>query len=410
MTSYFTPPIKILQITKNKFPPEIRVKKEAISLQQEGFISAVICPPFDNQPEFEIWEGIHIFRPKYLFRIPLVDKFLFYTCFFSFAWKTSLEAVNLQFRPDCIHIHDIWLARTALSVFKQEKIIVDLHENMPAAVLQFRRGYSGFQSLFRSVFHSSRRILLYERKILNRSDKVLVVVSEALTRVLRQHPKLSHNRIHVVENLESRFFALNNDSVSSMVISHDYFTISYIGGVTPERGLDTVIKALSILRPLDLPIKLYIIGADESAFVTSLKKLVADLALDQSVIFIPWIPFLEVSKAIYSSSLCTVPHHSNSHTDNTIPHKLYQYLSMSKPVLVSSSVPLARVVSNSQSGLIFSAGDHVDCANQIKYAFDHPGLLDQFSINAHHYVYDLGHNWEDESHHSLISAYSDLLQ
>ena len=75
----------ILQITNNKFPPEIRVKKEALSLEREGYISAVLCPPHDNQPEYEIWNGIHIFRPKSLFRLPLIDKILFYTFFLVFV-------------------------------------------------------------------------------------------------------------------------------------------------------------------------------------------------------------------------------------------------------------------------------------------------------------------------------------
>ena len=71
----------------------------------------------------------------------------------------------------------------------------------------------------------------------------------------------------------------------------DKFIISYIGGVTPERGLDTVIKALAHLGPLCLPLKLYIIGAEDSNYVSSLKKLVFDLSLSDVLILFHGFPF-----------------------------------------------------------------------------------------------------------------------
>ena len=64
---------------------------------------------------------------------------------------------------------------------------------------------------------------------------------------------------------------------------------------------------------------------------------------------------------------------------------------MSKPVLVSSSAPLARVVSSSTSD-IFS-GDSSSCVEKIKYAFENPHTF-PLASNGHRYVFDLGHNWK----------------
>ena len=67
---------RILQITKAKFPPEIRVVKEGLSFQESGYGSAVMCPPYDDQPERETWQGIEIFRPKILRDRSILDKLL----------------------------------------------------------------------------------------------------------------------------------------------------------------------------------------------------------------------------------------------------------------------------------------------------------------------------------------------
>ena len=107
------------------------------------------------------------------------------------------------------------------------------------------------------------------------------------------------------------------------------------------------------------------------------------------------------------SSLCIVPHKSNEHTNNTIPHKLYQYM-ISQAVLVSSSKPLARIVSKSKSGYIFEAGNSADCSKKIIEAYNNPLQLKKKSKNGYDYVVNQGHNWENESAVNLINAYKKL--
>ena len=104
---------------------------------------------------------------------------------------------------------------------------------MPGSVLQFRRGYSGLQSIFRRVFHSYSRILSYERNILSRAAKILVVVSEAYDRAFYS---IRHSKATSVccENLETKYFSDIIDSSLSLNFPKDKFIISYIGGVTPN--------------------------------------------------------------------------------------------------------------------------------------------------------------------------------
>ena len=68
-----------------------------------------------------------------------MDRLLLGTLFYSPAWSRALKAVIREFQPDVLHIHDIWLGRTVFWSKNNEKIILDLHENIPAAVVEYQK-------------------------------------------------------------------------------------------------------------------------------------------------------------------------------------------------------------------------------------------------------------------------------
>jgi glycosyltransferase involved in cell wall biosynthesis len=403
--------IRILQITKAKFPPEIRVLKEALSIADSGNISAVLCPGFEGQSEFEIWENIHVFRPNSLKNRSKIEKIFEQITFFSPAWFFAIRDVIKKFKPDVIHFHDIWLGKVVFSLVSDEKVIIDLHENMPAAVLEYRNGYSGIQKWFRLVFHNYKRIFNYERKLLEKSNLIFVVVKEAQERVLSNHPFLDINKVRVVENLESKRFIRDLDNKKKSLINKDYFLIIYIGGFGPHRGIETLINAIAVLKNQGIKdIKLNLIGAVESQYLKSLKDQVLKRQLIDFISIIGWVNSDKVLDYILESDVCCVPHNSNPHTDSTIPHKLYQYMISKKPILVSSSKPLARTIDKANSGLIFSAGDPQHCAKKILELYNDNDLCTRLSENGFSYVMNNGHNWEEESSLALIQSYNDLFR
>jgi len=136
--------------------------------------------------------------------------------------------------------------------------------------------------------------------------------------------------------------------------------------------------------------------------------LVKELGVEEQVQMTGWVPANEVLANIQQADVCCVPHHSNPHTDNTIPHKLFQYMIARRPILVSSSAPLARSVRQAQAGLIFVAGDPNDCAEKIKALADDHNSRATFAENGYRYVMEQSHNWEEESALRLIEAYDQL--
>lgn len=401
---------RILQITQNPFPPEIRVLKEGVSLNAAGYASAVMCPPIKGRPPRENWRGIEIFRPEILgASTTTVDKTLFQSAFFSPAWQRALEAVLAEFDPHALHVHDIWLGRNAFRARRDEKIVMDLHENMPAAVVEYLGGYRGVFKWFNAIFKNHPRVFRYERRLLEDADLVLAVVQEARDRILQSHPTLQPGRVVNVENLESRDF-LAAPPPGQRFISDDHFSVLYIGGFGPHRGIDTLIRAMRPLKDRGVNARVHLVGGREgTTYLAMLRELIAELDVASHVHVASWVPAESVLAYINQASVCAVPHHSNPHTDSTIPHKLFQYMIAERPVLVSTSAPLARTVRAAGSGLVFQAGDPEDCARKIEELAADPARTARFAASGRKYVLDDGHNWEDESAPRLIAAYDALL-
>jgi len=401
--------IKILQITPIKYPGSPRVLKEGRTFIEAGFDSAIIAPLIDSQSEFEELDGIKIYRPKGLKNRSMLDRLLLTTLFYSPAWSQALKEVIREYQPDVLHVHDIWLGRSVLWSKGNEKIIFDLHENIPAAVVEYQKMFNWRQQIFFSVFQSAKRMLNYERHLLEKSDLIFTVVQEAQRRVLEDHPNLDDGKVFNIMNLESNAF-LSSSRKAQPAFGKDHFSILYIGGFGPHRGVDTLIKSMTLVKKIDKSIKIQLVGAKPSYYLTQLKLLIERLGVQKEVEITSWVDSDQVLANILQADLCCVPHNSNPHTDNTIPHKLFQYMIAKRPILVSSSLPLQRIIGDSKAGLAFRAEDADDCAEKILLMARDKNKLKDYAQNGYNYVTKGGHNWENESAPSLVSAYQGLFK
>jgi glycosyltransferase involved in cell wall biosynthesis len=91
-----------------------------------------------------------------------------------------------------------------------------------------------------------------------------------------------------------------------------------------------------------------------------------------------WLPFIKVQSFIKASDVCLVPHNDFEHTQTTIPHKLFQYMICSKPVLVSDCKPLKRVVEEADCGMIFKASDHKSFTEVLIDMYKNRNKLDSY--------------------------------
>jgi glycosyltransferase involved in cell wall biosynthesis len=169
-------------------------------------------------------------------------------------------------------------------------------------------------------------------------------------------------RIFVVGNTED-IDAVDQVEEHAIALPRSEMVLLYVGGFGPHRGLDIVIRSMpSIIQ--QIPSALFVVVGD-GPDRQWLEQLANRLGVAQSVRFEGRQPFSLVHNYIHASDVCLVPHLANPHTNATMPHKLFQYMYMEKPVIVSTAIPLARVVTETGAGLIFESGNPDSFARRV---------------------------------------------
>jgi glycosyltransferase involved in cell wall biosynthesis len=323
--------------------------------------------------------------------------------FRSRDFRGHIERAIREWSPDVIQAHDMFVAGSALAARPRTPVVLDLHEHYPAAVEVYRTAYPPLKRLLFALFQHRRRMERIERRFINRSTLTLTVTEEATERIIGKCPRAITT---TVPNVERRDFGAGI-TASSPSWEEGVFRLTYVGSFENHRGLDTLVRAIARIDNPSLRVEL--IGARDSDYVRWLRREIDRLEVGDAVVMHEWIPSDAVSRAIDTSDLALVPHAPNDQTNATLPHKLFQYMARSKPVLVSSCPPLAKHVHAADSGFVFRAGDEHDCARVIREALDRRADLTRLGENGRRYVTETM-NWELVSGPALIRAVLELTE
>lgn len=347
------------------FPPDIRVEKEARAIRDAGYNVYILCTSNGQRPPEDDWEGCKVIRVPRLSNFYHKINWLFKSItFHDLQWSNYIPAIIERNNIELLHVHDLPLLGTVLSIAKNMHIpvIADLHENYPAALRYYAKDRSNKNPLKRIIYNPSRW-QAYEKRSALIANHILVVVDEAKQRFVTKG--IPENKITVIENtVDADFFESIQLDDELIERYKDDFVLSYIGGFGGRhRGLDNIIKAMPQILEHIPNARLLLVG--DGGIKPVLQNMIAERSIVNKVTFVSWQPFEKVPSYITLSDICLVPHNSNPHTEATSPHKLFQYMLLSKPVVVSSCKPLQRVVDETGCGLVFQAGDSNSLAQTI---------------------------------------------
>ncbi len=69
---------------------------------------------------------------------------------------------------------------------------------------------------------------------------------------------------------------------------------------------------------------------------------------------------------IQRADLGLLPFHSCPHINSTLANKLFEYMALGLPVVVSNVPPMVRVIKETRAGITFRSGDAQDLARAIE--------------------------------------------
>jgi len=399
-------------VVDGSYPNDIRVRKEAEALVNSGKKVLVVCPSKINDLKDETINGVSVHRigrnythfKKGIFDI--VESVFNVNPFFYINLKKVFKKYQIEF----LHVHDLPLAGTCY-LFKtkvKRNLILDLHENYPEALKTwFLWKKNPFIRLKNTIFMNPARWSKKEKKYCNKYDKVICVVDEMKEKLVSKFNIDAHKML-VVSNHEEKSFIDNFiKNTSQKIIPKDTFSITYVGGFGPHRGLDTAIKGMSTIVRSIPNAKLFLIGKGSNDVENKLKEIVKENKVEEHVKFVGYRPFTEVSAIMSASSINIIPHKADEHTNNTIPHKLFQIMLSNSILLVSSCKPIKRIVEKYDAGFVFEAGNSQDFSDKVIEVFTNFDKISYKKVNAFKAVMEKGENWDTESL-KLIQLYDKL--
>ena len=394
--------MKIGMILDAPFPPDPRVENEAVSLVKAGHDVFLFCLKYADEKSSEIINGIQVKRyisNKLEYKLSA----LAYTVpFYGFLMKKKIHQFIEETKIDALHIHDI---RIAEAVFNANKafnvpVVLDLHDNMPEVM----KLYPHLQKFPGKYIISPSKWKKKEKEFIEKADKVISVSPEFLDNLVERIPSVKEKLVLVPNTIRESFYKDYKIDKTILERYKDNFVLLYLGDTHLRRGLQTAIESLTSLKETIPNIKLVIVGRNTTDVV--LKQQVADLKLEQFVDFEGWQNVALFQSYILSSAICISPLHRNLQHDVAYANKIFQYMSLAKPLLVSDATAQKRVVENNKTGLIHKDRDVKDFSDKIITLYKDEKLRNELGQNGKEFI-ENEFSWEQTSK-KLLHLYDNL--
>jgi glycosyltransferase involved in cell wall biosynthesis len=383
--------MKIGMILDAPFPPDYRVEKEAITLVQSGHKVILFCLTYDGVFYVDDYQGftvVHYPSNKLEYKLSALA---YSVPFYHLFMKRKLRQFIAQFKPDIFHVHDMVIAEAVFTLANEVlvPVVLDLHENRPVSMSEYRHVKKFPGNVLINIHAWEKKQI----ELVQQANRVIVVTELAKRDLIEQSGK-NPNEITVVPNTPSENFALEPLCKDIMTRMGDTFNILYIGDTSVRRGTADAVNAMPQLLKSIPNAKLWIVG--KSSADKELEALAKSIGVERHVNFEGWQNQALFSSYITGAHICISPLKRNRHHDTTYANKVFQYMALARPVVVSDCPAQAELVEQEKVGLVHKAGDINGYCDSIIRLYRSESLRHQLGENARLAISQRW-NWEKTS-------------
>jgi glycosyltransferase involved in cell wall biosynthesis len=395
--------MRIGMILDATFPPDPRVENEAVSLINAGHQVFLFCLKYQDEKSSEVINGIQVKRynsNKLEYKLSA----LAYTVpLYTFLMKIKIHQFIKDTKIEALHIHDIRIAQAVFNANKKHNlpVVLDLHDNMPEVM----KLYPHLQKFPGKYIISPKRWKLKEEEFIIKADKVISVSPEFIDTLIARLPSEKEKFVLVPNTIRKSFFEDYKVDVNITERYKNKFVILYLGDTNIRRGLQTAISSVATLQQKIPNLKLVIVGKNTTD--TILKQQVEELKISEFVDFEGWQNVTLFQSYILASAICISPLHRNLQHDVAYANKIFQYMSLAKPLLVSDAIAQKRLVEKTNSGLMHQEKNVEDFIDKVLKLYADETLRTELGENGKNFVRN-EFSWEQTSK-KLLHLYDNLL-
>lgn len=371
--------MNILITSQHFYPEEFRINEIAIELKKRGNNVEVITG-LPNYPEGEIYKGyenkleeeyngVLIHRTKIRPRHKgSVNLFLNYISYVNNSVKTVDRVIN---KPDLVFAYEtspIFQVIPAINAKKKYdcKMILMNCDQWPVS-LNARGLSKGF--IYNVISKISTRIYQSADFILNTSPSFI------------EYNHKIHNIPYEKQDWCIHPCIDNFKDIDTHKEPNGNIDLLFAGNIGKVQNVQDIIKAYNELRYPNLYIHIYGDGSDYE----ECKKLAKQLNVEHNVKLYGRISKQELISKYKEIDACLLTLSDKSLIGNTIPAKLIEYMSASKPILAAANGDSTIIIKESKCGKDTTADNYKELASLINDYYKNIKSYKEYNNNAREY-------------------------
>jgi glycosyltransferase involved in cell wall biosynthesis len=320
--------LRVCLIKHASYPENVRTRKEAQALLREGHAVDVICLVDDKcKLRHEVVEGVGVYRVPVRHLRKGVVRYLYeyLAALLLFAW--TVTRLHLRKRYDIVQIAnmpDFHIFAALVPKLLGAKVVINLHECMPE-IYMIKYGMAPTHPVIRALQWVEQLAIAF-------SDHA-ITCNEEMTRIFVGRGAPAH-KFSAVLNTPERDRFIEGVTGEERPADGTFRLITH-GSIEERYGIDTAVRAMAILRQEIPGVQLQIFG--KGTALQGLKDLAASLDLGDCVTFRGFVPDAELAAGLQAADVGLVTIVQSPATRWVHTFKMFEYLSIGKPAVISRS-------------------------------------------------------------------------
>lgn len=159
----------------------------------------------------------------------------------------------------------------------------------------------------------------------------------------------------------------------------NFYHVLFCGKFTPFHGVTTILEAARILES-ERDIIFDLVGTGQLYYEIQRKVKELNLA---NIRLAGWADYTQIPALTQNADLCLGIFGSSPKGNRVIPNKIFEALSVSKPVVTARSEAVEELLSDMESVYFVTPGDATELAHGIITLKNDPKLADKLAVNGH---------------------------
>jgi len=294
---------------------------------------------------------------------------------------------SLKAKADAYHFHDPELIIAGLMLkLLGKKVIYDVHEDYPSSLIA--REY-----LPRILRRPVSKVVQFIETHLTKTFDAIIVATENIRKNFVKHP-----RVETIRN-----FPFLTSVKKETYMNDGQVKIVYAGILIEINGITEIVRATEYLE--DVNLKLFFCGTFRPR---SYAETIRNLRGFKNVEYLGWIDYREIPAFLSRGDVGVLCCHPVPNSVDSLPNKLFEYMSVGLPVVVSNFPLWKDIVEGNKCGICVDPRNAEEIAQALRHLSMNAELRREMGVNARRAVENT-YNWSREENR-FINFYKKVVK